>query len=1248
MPDDSPPKLSPHPSSYRFPELSPIAGADHVVCGSRVDYAELVTRSNFTFLTGASHPHELVVRAKQLGYRALGIADTNTLAGVVRAHIAARKTGLPLRVGCRLVLAEPAGLTVVVYPTDLHSYARLCVLLTLGKRRAPKAQCHLTLHDLLDHASGLVGILIPPRDIDQDALHHFEALAQGFDRAHFYIAANRGYRSDDRDRLRRHADLAGYLHCPLLASNDVLYHVPQRRPLHDVVTCVRHGCTLDAAGYRLQPHAERHLKAPEEMARLFVDYPDAIDATVRVAEQTRGFGLEQLSYQYPSELVPDGADAMQHLAELATAGAFYRFKGGITGMPDRIKAQLEHELELIDELGYAHYFLTVEDMVRYARGQGILCQGRGAAANSIVCYCLGVTDADPRKINTLFERFVSRQRDEPPDIDIDFEHQRREEVIQYLYRKYGRDRAALTAEVITYRGRSAVREVGKTLGLSLDVVDRLAKGIDWWNGGPVSADQLAELRLDATQPAIQHMVRLSAEVQGFPRHLGQHVGGFVLTESPLCELVPIENAAMAERTVIEWDKDDIDELKILKVDVLGLGMLTVLSKAYALLAETKRLGNEETKRRRDEETELKDGRCEDVSRLGRVAKGDGIVSECLSRHEADARQRAVWVDQPDAAQRGVGAVEHRRRVRAGISSGPLEVSQDRPGIAQRASHAVRTCHVDADDVGERYNQRLAGGDGPSVAGPDKEPRAQEIAAPNTSLHLCVSSLTSSLRLCVSSSLHLCPFPDDDPATYDMICRADTIGVFQIESRAQMSMLPRLQPREYYDLVIEVAIVRPGPIQGQMVHPYLRRRRGEEPVDYPDEKVERILGKTLGVPLFQEQAMQLAIECAGFSPDDADQLRRAVTGFKHVSLIEAFGERIVGGMLKRGYPAEFAQRCFKQIQGFSTYGFPESHAASFAILAYASSYLKCHYPDAFCCALLNSQPMGFYAPSQLVQDAQRHGVVIRPIDVHHSRHECTLEPDPASTGGFAVRLGLNRVRGLKEQDALRVEAATADGTTYPSIEALWRAAGCSAAGLRRLAAADAFGSMGLDRQSATWHARKLRDRDAPLFEPSSDDPPAAPDRPDRPVDLPRLPELRHVVQDIGTTGVSLRPHPMSFLRPWLDRRPRGTVVTAEQLADPSACPQDRPVAVAGICLVRQRPGSAKNITFMTLEDETGTANLVVYPQVFERHLRVARHATVMLVHGTIDRQGQVVHIKARRFTSLDDRMADLRDTSRNFH
>ena len=711
MPDPSPPKPVPHPLRLQLPEAGAVP-CRVALSGSDAAYAELCARTNFTFLTGASHPHELVVRAAELGYRALGVADTNSLAGVVRAHVAAKQVGLPLRVGCRLVLSEPAGVTLVVYPTDVSAYARLCRLLTLGKRRAAKAQCHLTLHDLLQHAAGLVGLLLPPREVGDDQLQHYRGLSRGFDRGCFYVAASVPYRHDDRDLLRRHADLAEHLGCGLVATNDALYHTAQRRPLHDVVTCIRHGCTLDEAGFRLEPHAERHLKAPEEMARLFADYPEAVANTVRIAEQTAGFNLGQLSYQYPAELVPQGATAMQHLTELAYAGVRRRFGCDLpeAGVPEHVRKQFGHELELIDELGYAHYFLTVEDMVRFARSQGILCQGRGAAANSVVCYCLGVTDADPRKINTLFERFVSRSRDEPPDIDIDFEHQRREEVIQYLYRKYGRDRAALTAEVITYRGRSAVREVGKSLGLSLDTVDRLAKGIDWWHGGPVSPEQLRELKLDPDRPAIQHLVRLSQEVQGFPRHLGQHVGGFVLTQSPLCELVPIENAAMADRTVIEWDKDDIDALGILKVDVLGLGMLTVLAKVFCLLKR-----HEGTKARRHEGKS--DEPDQDVSGPDRVAEGDAVDAVDLSADAADASRRAIRLNQPDATGSGIGTFKYRGRLWSTEHCRLRQVPSDGKRLAAGSDDPVRTGDLDANDQSRAQSDRAVGGDRPCPARP---------------------------------------------------------------------------------------------------------------------------------------------------------------------------------------------------------------------------------------------------------------------------------------------------------------------------------------------------------------------------------------------------------------------------------------------------------------------------------------------------------------------------------------------------
>ena len=1339
------------PEIPQAPSRKSDPAAPIVRAASAVGYVELAVRSNFTFLEGASHPDELVAQCEVLGHRAAAIADTNSLAGVVRAHVAAERIGIPLLVGCRLVLhasegaspheppeARAAWLTLLAYPTCVTSYGRLCRLLTRGKRRAEKGHCHLTPHDLLEHREGLIVLALPGEHaLDDDRLRVLRDLRRSFPRDDFYVATAHGDGADAGAALRRARQLAQRIDAPTVAVHDVLYHDPARRPMQDVVNCIRNGCTLDAAGFRLNPAAHRALLPPEEVARRFADDPEAVRRTIRIANRAQQFSLSQIRYRYPGEVVPRGSTAMQHLARLtwAHAGPRLGHEVPVAGWPsestvfppeclaepfrapaglaphvaEHFLATLTHELNLIAELGYAHYFLTVEDLVGYARGRGILCQGRGAAANSVVCYCLGVTDADPRRINTLFERFVSRERKEPPDIDIDFEHDRREEVIQYLYTKYGRDRTALCANVITYRGRSAVREVGKTLGLSLDVVDRLAKGIDWWHGGPIGPDQLTELKLDPRKPAIQHMVRLSAEIQGFPRHLGQHSGGFVLTDDPLSDLVPIENASMADRTTISWDKDDIDAVGMLKVDVLAIGLLSVLSKVFALLGGREwGVGRDEPFARKEvaelqsyKVTKEDSDEHEWVQESCGMAEGDGAGKDALPRDQEHAEGREVWADQPDAKSSGVHSLQYRGRSWTRESAGLPPLPTHRPRLSERGGNSIRTRLHDGNDPLQPSTHQ------PVPRMQSNSQRSHPISKSVEMKDQCFTTRSSFVTLPLCNSVTYSRPPQsirdilsapDDPATYDMICAADTVGVFQIESRAQMSMLPRLRPRTFYDLVIEVAIVRPGPIQGDMVHPYLRRRRGEEPIKYPDDKVEWILGKTLGVPLFQEQAMQLAIHCAGFTPDEADKLRRAVTGFRHMGLITAFGEQITGGMIERGYSREFAEKVFSQIQGFSHYGFPESHAASFAILTYASSYIKCHYPAAFCCALLNSQPMGFYAPSQLIQDAQRHGVGVLGVDVLVSGWECSLEeevtelqsyrvtedekknhPKPANSGDFSplsssatlplcnsvtppskdaerstsassplspsVRLGLNRVSGLNEEDGRRVAGAAAsaraEGRVFASIESLWRAAGCSAAAMRRLAAADAFSGMGLDRQSATWHARKLQDDDAPLFRQAME----APSKPDAPLPLPELPELRHVVADHAATGVSLRPHVLSFLRTDLDRM---GVATAADLADAEKWPSGKRVAVAGICLVRQRPGTANKLTFMTLEDETGFANLVVWPDVFERNRRVARHATAMLVRGRIDRAESVVHVRAASFETLDHRLADLKSVSRNFH
>ncbi len=1051
-------------------------------------YAELAVTSNFTFLTGASHPEELVGHAAELGHRAAAIADTNTLAGIVRAHVAAKDAGIPLAIGCRLVLSEPKGLAVLVYPTDRPAYTRLCRLLTLGKRRAPKGECSLTLDDLIDHNDGLLAVAIPPPP-PESAGDGFEALIRrlqdAFDDDRLSLGASRGYGADDAGRLRTLAGLSAHVRVPLVAVNDVRYHAPERRALQDVVTCIRHGCTIEEAGFRLAANAERHLKPPGEMARLFAEYPAAVSRSVHVAERAAAFSLDELRYEYPVEPCPDGLTPIAYLRERAWAGAATRYPSGV---PAKVRDQLGHELALIEELRYEPYFLTCYDIVTFARSRGILCQGRGGAANSAVCYCLGITEVDPARFSLLFERFVSRERNEPPDIDIDFEHERREEVIQYLYRKYGRDRAALTAEVITYRGRSAVREVGKAMGLSLDGVDALARNLDHW-GEPPDADRVREAGMNPGDPTMRHVLELTCQLAGFPRHLSQHVGGFVITRSPLCDLVPIENAAMEDRTVIEWNKDDIDAMGMLKVDVLGLGMLTCIRKSFDLIREHR----------------------------GR----DLTIPRIFSDHA------------------------------------------------------------------------------------------------------------------------------EDPAVYGMIQRADTVGVFQIESRAQMSMLPRLKPKEFYDLVIEVAIVRPGPIQGGMVHPYLKRRAGEEPVVYPSAAVRDVLGRTLGVPIFQEQAMQLAIVAAGFTPDEADGLRRAMAAWRRKGdKIGRFGRKLIDGMIARGYPREFAERCFEQIKGFSEYGFPESHAASFALLVYVSCWLKRYEPAAFAAALLNSQPMGFYQPAQIVRDAREHKVEVRPIDVNHSDWDCTLED-----GGQVLRLGMRQVKGLAEADAERVRAAVQRVGPFRSVESLWRTSGTGTRALRRLARADAFRSMGLDRQGALWQVKSLRDEVLPLFRHDAGAPivihrdwgPLPDDAGHE--SLPPVTPQRQVLQDYEASGLSLKAHPVSFIRGALDEL--DAIPTAD-LRDPRLSPQGRRVAVAGIVLSRQRPATASGVVFITLEDETGIANLIIWSTTFERYRWVARLSTVLLARGRVERQGDVVHVHVDRLENLDSRIPDFAAASRDFH
>ncbi len=1021
-------------------------------------YAELQVTTNYSFLRGASHADELVIAAKALELAAIGVADRNTLAGVVRAHVAAKEVGLKLLVGARLVPQD--GPEVLCYPRDRVAYGRLCRLLTLGKRRAAKAECRFTLAEAADHGAGQVFIVLPPERPDGAFRTALAALGRRLPGA-CYLAAQCLYRGDDARRLMELAALAEACRTPLVATNDVRMHEAGRKALLDLVTCIREHCTIDQAGYRLGANAERHLKGPEEMARLFRSMPDAVARSLEIARRCT-FSLDELRYEYPEETTGQGRSPQEELERLTWLGARVRYPGAI---PERVAKSLRRELALIEQLGYAPYFLTVEDIVRFARSRGILCQGRGSAANSAVCYCLGITSVDPAHMDLLFERFVSAERNEPPDIDVDFEHERREEVIQYIYGKYGRDRAGLAATVICYRGRSAIRETGKAMGLSADTVAALAGTLWGWSREAPSDAEVRERGLDPADRRLRQTLELTCQLVGFPRHLSQHVGGFVMTRGPLSELVPIENAAMAERTVVEWDKDDLDALGILKVDVLGLGMLTCLRKGFALLK-----------------------------------------AHC--------------------------------------------------GLA----------------------------------------------------------------------IDLAGVPPDDPEVYDMLCRADSIGVFQVESRAQMTMLPRLKPREFYDLVIEVAIVRPGPIQGDMVHPYLRRRNGQEPETYPSRELRRVLEKTKGVPLFQEQAMQIAIVAAGFTPSEADRLRRAMATFRRTGTIHSFRRKFVDGMVARGYDQDFAERCFRQIEGFGEYGFPESHAASFALLVYVSAWLKCHHPAVFAAALLNSQPMGFYAPAQIVRDAREHGVEVRPPDVNRSDWDCTLEP--AVSGGLALRLGLRQVKGLAAADAEHLVERRANG--YPDPIVLWRRAGVTSRALEVLARADAYRSMGLDRREALWAVKGLPADPLPLFAAAGEEERG----PEPAVALPAMAPGEQVVEDYRSLRLSLKAHPLAFLRAGLTREGTAPAETLARMRDGAR------LKVAGLVLVRQRPGSAKGVIFVTLEDETGVANAVVWPDVFERYRGVVLRASLLAIEGRLQREETVIHVVAERMVDLTDRLHEL--------
>ena len=1035
-------------------------------------FVELGVTSCFSFLRGASDAVDLAATAAAHRYDALGIADLNTMAGVVRLHGAALKAQVRPIIGCRVHLIS--GEAFLAYPRDRAAYGRLCMLLSKGKMHdvngdwQAKGACDITLDDLAAHADGVHLIALPYANLDLFAAdlprltHALPTLR--------HIAASYLYRGDDRARINRLDALARSHGLSILATNDVQYHAPERRPLQDVMTCILHKTTITRAGFLLAANAERHLKSPAQMIRLFAPWPHAIAATRDVADACR-FDLRELAYEYPQESIPAGRTPQGYLSELTWQGAKWRYPDGL---PDKIRAMLHKELAMIDKLDIAQYFLTVYDIIQFARHKvtpPILCQGRGSAANSAVCYMLGITAVDPSKHDLLFERFISEERREPPDIDVDFEHERREEVIQHIYAKYGRNRAGLCATVIHFRPRMAIREVGKVMGLSQDVTAALAKTIWGSWGREVGVKEAAEAGLDMADPLMARTIKLADQMIGMPRHLSQHVGGFILTETPLTQTVPIGNGAMPDRSFIEWDKDDIDELRILKIDVLALGMLTCIRKAFDLI---------------------------------------------------DAH------------------------------------------------------------YGKRFD--------------------------------------------------LASVPKEDPAVYDMLCKGDSLGTFQVESRAQMNMLPRLKPRAFYDLVIQVAIVRPGPIQGDMVHPYLRRRSGKEAVNYPSpgpghdpDELRKILGRTLGVPIFQEQAMKIAIDAAKFSPAEANELRKAMATFRSRGTIEKLQEKMVGRMIARGYDGEFAQRCFDQIKGFGEYGFPESHAASFALIVYISCWIKLHYPDVFCAALLNAQPMGFYAPSQIVRDAREHGVAVQAPDVNYSDWDNTLHP--AGPGTFAVRLGLRQVDGMARAMAARLMAARRD--PFADLQDLKTRTNIDAGTMRKLAAADAFRSVGLDRRQALWNARALRDApDLPLFAMAQDE------GAETQFILPQMPVCEHVVADYQTLRLSLKAHPMAFLRKSMARQ--GYTAAA----DLARIRNGGKVSLAGIVLIRQRPGSAKGVCFITLEDETGVANLVVWPKVMETYRRVIMRSRLIDIRGILQRDTDVTHVIATHLTDRSDALDRL--------
>ena len=1028
-----------------------------------MEYSELQVTSNFSFLRGGSHPHELVEQAIAFGYKKIAITDRNTLAGIVRAHAATKGKNIQIIPACRLDLLD--GPSLLAYPTDLEAYGRLSALLTKGNLRAEKGSCHLYKADVYEYAKGILLIAVMPNQLDrhfnfeesfvQNIKEYKEALGM-----QLYLSATRSYLGNDDKLVFRIQQLSQKYSIPVVALNDVYYHDPARRELQDILTCVREKCTIHEAGFRLHQNAERYMKPIEEMHRLFRKHPDFIRNTMVIAEACT-FSLDELNYVYPEEINQSGRSPLEELEHLTWKGA-HDFYGEI--IPEKVVKMIHHEMSFIKQMDYANYFLFVEDIVREARNRNILCQGRGSAANSAVCFCLGITSVNPMKFDLLFERFISPARNEPPDIDVDFEHERREEIIQYIYTKYGRDRAAIVATVTQLHKKGAIRDVGKAMGLSVDMVSRLSRSIRHHGDEEFNESWFIEQGFNPKDAHLKKTLELTEQMMGFPRQLGQHTGGFVVTQTKLTDLCPIMNARMDNRTTIEWNKDDIDELGFLKVDVLALGMLTCIRKAFTL--------------------------CKDHYGL---------------------------------------------------------------------------------------------------------------------------------------NLTLANIPQDDKEVYGMISAADTLGVFQIESRAQMSMLPRLRPQNFYDLVIQVAIVRPGPIQGDMVHPYLRRRNGEERVEYPMPELEEILGRTLGVPLFQEQAMKIAIVAAGFTPAEADGLRRSMATFKFKGGVNRYEQKLIEGMMKKGYTEEFAKRIFRQLEGFGSYGFPESHAASFALLVYVSCWLKHYYPDVFATALLNSLPMGFYQPAQIVIDAQKHNVDVRPPDINSSNWDNLLEEKSGKY--YAIRLGFRQIKGLREEEMKILVASRRAG--YTTITSL-RDAGVTIATLERLADADTFRSIGFDRRKALWEVSALQDMPVEIFKGQLSESAL-----ETQVKLPLMTKGEHVVQDYATIGLSLKAHPVSFVRPQLEML---RVLSTHTINQDTL--NGQLVKVSGLVLVRQRPSTASGVCFITIEDETGYANLVVFKNIFDAYRKEIVSSKLLMVEGKLQREGKVVHVIVTKCVNLTKLLGKL--------